>query len=101
MTMTTTSPRIADAHPATVPGGFSRDRHPVADAAHFPSLTPAAAGGCIAQFLAPPRAEEEKPAPRASDSGEVAMHRLRHPFTVAADTTSHRTTVKMAAQVCS
>lgn len=99
MTMTTTSPRTADAYPATVPGGFSRDRHPVAGVPHLRSLTPAAAGGCMAQFLAPPRAEEEKPAPRVSDSGEVAMHRLRHPFTVAADTTPHRTTVTTAAQV--
>jgi hypothetical protein len=52
----------------------------------------------MAQFLSPPAAEDEKPAPRASDCGEVAMHRLRHPFTVAADTTPHRTTVSMAAQ---
>jgi hypothetical protein len=41
----------------------------------------------MARFVAPSTEEEEKPAPRASDCGEVAMHRLRHPFTVAADTT--------------
>lgn len=82
--------RTPDAHPATVPGGFSCDRHPVAGAPRFGSLTPAGACGCMAQFLAPSTAEEEKPAPRAYDRGEVAMHRLRHPFTVAADTTPHR-----------
>lgn len=99
MTMITTSRCTPDAHPATVPGGFSRDRHPVAGAPRFRSLTPAAVCGCMAQFLAPSIAEEEKPAPRASDCGEVAMRRLRHPFTVAADATPHRTTVQMAAQV--
>jgi hypothetical protein len=98
-TMITASPRTPDARPARVPGGFSRDRHPVAGAARFRNPTPAAACGCTAQFLAPSTAEEEKPAPRASDCGDVAMHRLRHPFTVAADTTPHRTTVKMAAYV--
>lgn len=95
MTVITTSPRTPVAHPATVPGGFSRDRHPLADAPRFRSLTPAAANGCTAQFLAPPSAEKEKPTPRVSDCGDVAMHQLRHPFTVAADTTPQRTTVKM------
>jgi hypothetical protein len=87
MTMITTSPRTPDAHSARVPSGFGRDQHPVVGAPHFRSLTPAAACGCMARFVAPSTAEEEKPAPRASDCGEVAMHRLRHPFTVAADTT--------------
>lgn len=99
MTVITTSPRTPDAHPATVPGGFSRDRHPVADAPRFRGPAPAPACGSIAQFLSPSTAEEEKPAPRASDCGEVAMHRLRHPFTVAASTMPHRTTVKTAAPV--
>ena len=98
MTVITTSPRTPDAHPATVPGGFSPDRHPVAGAPSFRGPTPAPACGSMAQFLSPSTAEEEKPAPRASDCGEVAMHRLRHPFTVAAGTTPHRTTVKTAAQ---
>ncbi|TDC84968.1 hypothetical protein E1193_04190 [Micromonospora sp. KC606] len=99
MTVITTSPRTTGAHPATVVGGFSHSWHPVAGAPRFRSLTPAAACGCMAQFLAPSIAEEEKPAPRASDCGEVAMHRLRHPFAVAADTTPQRTTVKTAAQI--
>ncbi|GGR77020.1 hypothetical protein GCM10010169_21520 [Micromonospora fulviviridis] len=99
MTVVTTSPRTPDAHPATAPGGFSRDRHPVAGAPRSRGLAPAPACGSMAQFLSPPSAEEEKPAPRASDCGEVAMHRLRHPFTVSAGTTSQRSTVKMAAQV--
>ncbi|MFC7531955.1 hypothetical protein [Actinoplanes sp. GCM10030250] len=34
-------------------------------------------------FLAPPITEESSSAP-SSDCGEVAMHRLRHPFTIAA-----------------
>jgi hypothetical protein len=41
-------------------------------------------------FLAPPTAEEDTPAPRASDSGEVAMRRLRHPFAVPAEASPHR-----------
>ncbi|MEV4759323.1 hypothetical protein AB0J86_30085 [Micromonospora sp. NPDC049559] len=98
MTMITTSPRTPDAHPATIPGGFSRDRHPVAGAPPFRSLTPAAAYGRMAQFLAPSTAEEEKPAPRASDCGELAMHRLRHPFTIV-DETTPPSAVKMAVQV--
>jgi hypothetical protein len=97
MTMIATSPRPRDAHPATVPGGFSHDRHPVAGAPHW-SPPSAAACGRVAPFLAPPTAEEQKPAPRASDCDEVAMHRLRHPFTVAADTTPQRT-VNMAARL--
>jgi hypothetical protein len=36
-------------------------------------------------------AEEEQAAPQASGSDEVAMHRLRHPFTVETDTTPPRT----------
>jgi hypothetical protein len=83
----TDSPRTSEARPATVPGGFSRHRHPVAGA--LPFGTPAAGCGCTAQFLAPSTAEDEKPAPRASDCGEVAMRRLRHPFAVAATTTPH------------
>jgi hypothetical protein len=39
-------------------------------------------------FLAPPATEEQQPAPQASDRGEVAMDRLRHPFDVAAGTTA-------------
>ena len=39
------------------------------------------------QFLAPPVAAEERPVPRASDCGETAMRRLRHPFAVVADAT--------------
>ena len=35
----------------------------------------------LTRFLAPPTADET-PAPRFSDRGETAMHRLRHPFTV-------------------
>ncbi|MEV0454951.1 hypothetical protein [Catellatospora methionotrophica] len=97
MTVIITPPHPRDAHPSTVPGGFSRDRHPVADARPFRSLTPASAYGRTAPFLAPPTAEEQKPAPRASDCGEVAMRRLRHPFTVAADTRPLQT-VNMAAQ---
>jgi len=63
----------------SVPGGFSHDRHPVADAPRPPD----SAGGCAAPFLAPPTAEAETPVPRASDCGELAMNRLRNPFTVA------------------
>ncbi|UWZ36418.1 hypothetical protein Drose_36230 [Dactylosporangium roseum] len=37
-------------------------------------------------FLAPPTAPEDAVASRASDRGEVAMHRLRHPFVVVAAT---------------
>lgn len=94
MTVITTSPSTPAARPATVPGGFSRDPRPLAGAPRFRSLTSAAANGCTAQFLAPPSAEKEKPTPRASDCGEVTMHQLRHPFTVAVDTTPQRTTVK-------
>jgi hypothetical protein len=97
MTVITTSPRTPDARPARIPGGFSRDRCPVAGAPRFQSLTPAAASSRMAEFLAPSTMEDERLAPRA-DGGEVAMHRLRHPFTVAADTTAQRATVKMAAQ---
>ncbi|MDI6105854.1 hypothetical protein QLQ12_45515 [Actinoplanes sp. NEAU-A12] len=35
----------------------------------------------MTQFLAPPT-PDETPAPRSSDRGEVAMHRLRNPFAV-------------------
>ena len=35
----------------------------------------------MTQFLAPPT-RDETPAPRTSDRGEPAMHRLRNPFTV-------------------
>ncbi len=87
MTVITTAPRSRAAHPTIVPGGFSHDRHPVADASPSRSLTPASACGRMAPFLAPPTAEEQKPAPRVSNCGEMAMHRLRHPFAVAADTT--------------
>jgi hypothetical protein len=37
------------------------------------------------QFLAPPTAREEKAPPRASDRGEAAMDRLRHPFAALAE----------------
>ena len=97
ITMITTTPRPRDAHPATVPGGFSHDRHPAAGAPHG-SPPPAAACSRVAPFLAPPTAEEQKPAPRESDCDEVAMHRLRHPFTVAAGTMPEQT-VSMAARV--
>ena len=43
----------------------------------------------LAQFRSPSTAEEERPAPRASDCGEVAMQRLRHPFTVVAGRAPH------------
>lgn len=96
MTVITTSPRPRTTHPPTAPGGFSHDRQPVAGAPLW-SPTPAAAFGRIAPFLAPPTTEEQRPAPRASDCDEVAMHRLRYPFTIATDTVPQRT-VKMAAQ---
>ena len=48
------------------------------------------------QFLAPPVAAEETPVPRASNCGEVAMYRLRHPFSVA-DVTARRTRTEPAA----
>jgi hypothetical protein len=35
-------------------------------------------------FLAPPNAAEDTAECHASNCGESAMHRLRHPFTVAA-----------------
>jgi hypothetical protein len=35
----------------------------------------------LTQFLAPP-SSDETPAPRFSDRGETAMHRLRNPFAV-------------------
>ncbi|GAB3964352.1 hypothetical protein GCM10027615_06760 [Plantactinospora veratri] len=96
--MITTSPRTPNTHPRPVSGGFSDDRHPVAGVPRFPGPTPAVAYGA-AQFLAPSTAAEEKPAPRVSDCGEVAMRRLRHPFTITADATPHRTTAAMATQV--
>jgi hypothetical protein len=49
----------------------------------------AASSDRTAPFLAPPAAEESTAAPRASDCGQVAMHRLRHPFTVTVDTVPH------------
>lgn len=89
MTLITVPPRPTDAHPATVPGGFSHSRPSVADdAPPFRSQLRASAYSRIAPFLAPLTAEEQNPAPRASDCGDVAMRRLRHPFTVAADTAS-------------
>ncbi|WP_027343120.1 hypothetical protein [Hamadaea tsunoensis] len=69
----------------TTPGGFSHDQEPVAGASPR-NPTPAADRDRTAPFLAPPASEEQKPAPRTSDSDEVTMHRLRHPFTVASDT---------------
>ncbi|GHJ43181.1 hypothetical protein Cs7R123_05230 [Catellatospora sp. TT07R-123] len=84
MTVITAPPRPHDAHPQTVPGGFSHDRQPVAGAPLW-KPTPTAAFGRMAPFLAPPTTEEQKPAPRASDRDEVAMHRLRHPFAGATD----------------
>ena len=98
MTTITTPTRIPEAHPATVPGGFSRDREPVADTPRFRSPAPAAAGGPTVQFLAPATAEEEQATRRSSELGELAMHRLRHPFAVAADPTS-RPAVKVVARV--
>jgi hypothetical protein len=44
-----------------------------------------------ALFLAPATGEQPMPAPRAIDSGEPAMRRLRHPFSVVTDPAPHRT----------
>jgi hypothetical protein len=49
--------------------GLSRFRSPVATA------------GGVTPFLAPAGAEDLSPVLPASDRGEQAMHRLRHPFT--------------------
>lgn len=46
----------------------------------------AAFGDRTTQFLAPPTAAKDAVASRASDCGEAAMHRLRHPFAVVATT---------------
>jgi hypothetical protein len=50
---------------------------------HTPEAAPAASGGCPARFVDPLAVAKEKPASASADRGEVAMHRLRHPFTVA------------------
>jgi hypothetical protein len=97
MATITTPPWSPGARPATIPGSFSGGRHLVTGAPHFGGPSPAGAGDCRTQFLAPPTTEREKPAPRASDSGEVAMHRLRHPFAVAAESIPHRVTKETAA----
>ncbi|GIE94884.1 hypothetical protein Ari01nite_23490 [Paractinoplanes rishiriensis] len=68
MTMTTKAPY------ALVP-------RPLSDPSRFRSSTPIAAGGRLTPFLAPPAAEDITPVLRASDRGQEAMHRLRHPFT--------------------
>ncbi|TDC38665.1 hypothetical protein E1211_06380 [Micromonospora sp. 15K316] len=80
--MISTSPRTPEVRTATVLGRFSRNPHAVAGTPRFRSLTPAAACGCEAQFLAPSNVEEAGPAHRASNRGEVAMNRLRYPFIV-------------------
>ena len=82
MTAITTSPHLSDTHPATVPGGFSHDRLPPADAPHDspPSTVDC---GRAAPFLTTPTTDEQKPAPQTSARDEAAMRRLRHPFAVA------------------
>jgi hypothetical protein len=43
------------------------------------------------QFLAPPAVNEDGPRLRASDCGEAAMDRLRHPFLVVPASADWRT----------
>jgi hypothetical protein len=77
----TTSPRTPD----------GRDEQPVVDVQRSRVLTPAAAFAGTSQFLAPPTADEDEPVLQASDCGEVAMDRLRHPFAVEAEPAPRRT----------
>jgi hypothetical protein len=84
MTTIATPPCTADTRPTTAPGTFAgsgRDRRPVVEAFRFRarpprSLVAAAVSGCTTQFLAPPIAEEERPAPRASDCIDCATRSL-------------------------
>ncbi|GGQ44620.1 hypothetical protein [Couchioplanes azureus] len=53
---------------------------PLSELSGFRSPVPVATVGRLTPFFAPAAAEDSTPVLRASDSGEQAMHRLRHPF---------------------
>ncbi|GIE28501.1 hypothetical protein Ait01nite_015460 [Actinoplanes italicus] len=53
---------------------------PLSDLSRFRRTASVAADMNLTPFLSPFAAADLTPAPRASDRGEQAMHRLRHPF---------------------
>ncbi|WP_249998499.1 hypothetical protein [Actinoplanes sp. M2I2] len=74
------SPHNRDTSPAAIPGGFSPEQPSAAGAP--PTRSPEWDDDTL--FVAPPTTDEKQSASHVSDSGEVAMDKLRHPFDVTA-----------------